>query len=255
MFRNVLLAAVSLTALSAPAFAESANPFAGYYGGIHGGAGSFEASGSVSQSIEDWSVGSFSADDSFSNHTSSGLAGGQLGYNAVTESGFLIGVELNASLTNLDSSESMTTSFTDGQTDFDYNATIDGLGLLQGKLGFASEKVAVYGLAGFALASGKIDGSWDTSGNGTDAEGFTGSGTFSRGSSTYNGWTVGAGADVALTEKTSMGISYNYVRLNGDELDFDGTTTYENSATTAASFTVDPQFDAHIVKISLNVKF
>ncbi|GKX34892.1 MAG: membrane protein [Rhizobiaceae bacterium MnEN-MB40S] len=134
---------------------EETNPFDGFYLGIHGGYG--------------WQSGSYSGDG--------WLLGGQGGYNWVSPSGFLLGAEISGSWVDVGGSQS----------------NVNGLGIAQGKLGWANDTVALYGTAGGAIASLKSSGF---------APGFD---------DTPGGWTVGAGIDFMVVEDWSLGASYNYI--------------------------------------------
>ncbi len=131
------------------------NPFDGFYLGIHGGYG--------------WQSGSYSGDG--------WLLGGQLGYNWVAPSGLLLGAEISGSWVDVGGSQS----------------NVNGLGIAQGKLGWANNQVAIYATAGGALASLEST---------VPAFGFD---------DTPGGWTVGAGMDFMIIDDWSLGASYNYI--------------------------------------------
>jgi outer membrane immunogenic protein len=140
----------------APAPVITENPFNGFYLGIHGGYG--------------WASNGGSGDG--------WLVGGQGGYNWVGSSGLLIGAELSGSWADVG----------------DSFVTMNGLGILQAKLGWANEQIALYATGGGALAS--LDTNVPVIGGFDDTPG---------------GWTVGAGMDFMLGRDWSLGASYNYV--------------------------------------------
>lgn len=139
----------------APAPVVMENPFDGFYLGIHGGYG-WQSNGG---SGDGW------------------LVGGQAGYNFVFGSGFLLGGELSGSWADVG----------------DSTVTMNGIGILQAKVGWANDRIALYGTAGGALAS--LDTRYPTFGF----------------DDTPGGWTVGAGMDFMLGRDWSLGASYNYV--------------------------------------------
>lgn len=224
MTKLSLLCATSAIAIAASTGAQAQDAStAGLYAGIHAGYASGTLSGSAMYGVDS---GTLADGPSFG-----GLFGGQVGYNFDTGSNLLLGGELSASLGN--SSDSQVQSNFGGSGDtLSFERKLTGLALAQAKLGWTEGGVAIYGLGGVALAAGSIDGGV------SDNEGTT---SFS-GNTTYNGWTLGVGIDMEVTENVSLGAAYNYVSLVGDDVEDNG-------------IVVEQDLDSHIAKLVLNYHF
>lgn len=149
-------------AVDTPAFS-----WAGAYGGIQGGAGWLDG---------EFSAGGLSAKQDFDG----GVIGGFVGYNWQLSNGFVAGIE--------------------GDVDYNFNKEdiggadvgTDWAGSVRGRVGYAFDRVMVYGAAGWTITNGFVDGL------GIDEN------------ETFNGWTVGAGVDVAVTDKIFVRGEYRY---------------------------------------------
>ena len=108
--------------------------------------------------------------------------------------------------------------------------SLDAIGLAQVKLGWANDKVAIYGTGG--LAFGRLQTSTAVS-----VELATEQTIADFDMDDYvTGWTLGAAAEFMVTDSVSVGVSYNYV-------DFGSVSSSEN---------VDSDFD--YVESVVNVK-
>jgi outer membrane immunogenic protein len=164
----------------------------GFYVGAHGGYGFGKTEDSL-----------------FENDTEGFIAGGQVGYNHQFGN-WVAGLEADASYSDLNND--------DDNAGFD--AELNYLATVRGRVGFAFDKALVYGTGGVAF--GEVD--YD---NGVDSD-----------KKTQVGYAVGAGLEYGLTQNLSVKGEYLYVDL-GDE-DFGG----ENVS-----------FDAHTVKGGINYRF
>lgn len=227
MLKFSLLCAASALAMSAAAQAqEGKNPFAGFYAGVHAGWRGDRLTGAVSDAstVRRYDMG-------LPEHTSGiGVFGGQIGYNIVSSKGVLAGVELSMTLGN--TSDSQSGLQFSGSRALAVHRSISGLALAQGKLGWAGDRFAAYGMGGFAYSRGKISGV-------SDGEGPT---TYFSGRTGFSGWTVGVGADLKLADNVSLGAAYNYVSLNADPLRTNGVA-------------IDQDLTSHIAKMVLNFHF
>lgn len=152
-----------------------------------------------------------------------GLVGATLGFNYQMGS-FVFGVEGDGDWTDIRGSTSTgACPKTTCQTSNDWLAT------LRGRVGYAFDRVLVYGTAGGAA------GSVNAAVNGV-----------SNASSEF-GWTAGAGVEVALTENLTAKVEYLFVDLSN------------GSCTTACGSPPGPaapvSFDASLIRAGLNFKF
>ena len=156
------------------------------------------------------------------------LAGGQIGANAQFDS-IVVGAELDAAWSNVSGSGSMLAGVLNVGTD----KTIDALGSLRGRIGFAAENFLVYATSGVALAAT----------TGTAWEEFAGVRTdLGTDSAHHLGWALGAGAEVMVTEVVSVKAEYLYHRF--------GNATYDYGAGS-----VEDSFDLHTIKVGANFHF
>lgn len=209
MFKTFAIAALALSVSTAVYAADaveqipeapmavetSAFTWTGAYVGIQGGAGWLNG---------DFSVPGASASQDFDG----GMVGGFVGYNWQFGNGFVAGVE----------------------GDFDYNWNeesfggidigTDWSGAVRGRIGYAFDRVMVYGAGGWAITNGYVEGL------GIDE------------SETFNGWTVGAGVDFAVTDNMFIRGEYRYNDFGDKDI---------------GGLNVD--LDQHVVKAGIAVKF
>lgn len=207
----------------APPPVVEANPFNGFYAGIHAGYGWENRSGDGVVSVFGFPIGGAPFDydqDGF-------LLGAQVGANWVGNSGLLIGAEVSASWADIDGSGSSGA--------YTYNSQLDAIGIAQAKLGWANHRYAIYATAGGAL--GHFD---------TQVDGLISQWNFDE---TMSGWTVGAGMDVMLGQKVSLGVSYNYIDFGSES----GSSSFSGVVPTSLSRTVDSNMQ--LLKLNLNYNF
>jgi outer membrane immunogenic protein len=153
----------------------------------------------------DWNQGSWSGtlgDTYGTSNTIKFLGGGQAGFNYEFGGGVVIGVEGDF---EWGPNGSYTTTAAGGPL-AGSTVTINNswLSTLTGRLGYAFDRVLVYGKGG---------GAWVGSSNSTIA--FPGGGSFTPSASNSNyGWTVGAGIEWAFWGNVSAKLEYDYVGLN-----------------------------------------
>jgi outer membrane immunogenic protein len=182
-------------AVDAPAFSWN-----GVYGGIQGGAG--------------WLDGDFSSTGlgSEKRDFDGGIVGGFVGYNWQLNNGFVVGLE--------------------GDVDYNFNKEdvgggdigTDWAGSVRGRVGYAFDRVMVYGAAGWTFANGFAEGS------GIDEN------------ETFHGWTVGAGVDVAVTDNLFLRGEYRYNDF-GDKDIISGTPN------------LNADLDQSVIKLGVGIKF
>lgn len=200
--RKLLLAAALL--MTAPAYAgdlprynntpqvyRNVFNWTGFYAGAHAG----------------WGWG-----DTTSGDLSGYAIGAQLGYNHQLVSGMVLGVETDLSFSGVDGA-------TAGGV-----FTADYIGTLRGRLGYAFDRILLYGTVGLAYAGGDLR-----------------VGAFSSDQSHY-GYAIGLGIEGMVTNNVSLRLEYLYT-------DF-GTRTYQTVLGPRAV-----GFDASQLRLGVNYRF
>lgn len=157
-----------------------------------------------------WLDGTFSAfGGSATQDFDGGVVGGFVGYNWQFSNGFVAGIE--------------------GDVDYNFNEEsaagidvgTDWAGSVRGRVGYAFDRALVYGAAGWTFTNGYVKGL------GVDEN------------ETFNGWTVGAGVDFAVTDNLFVRGEYRYNDF-GDKDIVPG---------------LNADLDQSVVKVGLGVKF
>src|SRR5258708_25215690 len=190
-------------------------------------------------------VGPFNV-SSGSNSASGWLAGAQIGYNYQIKN-WVLGVEGEASWTSLKGSnkDPSYANINQSQTDF--------VGILGGRIGYAWDRVLLYGKAGGAWANDKysvFSGKTFTVGNGSPAPVTVTSGTLVD-AATVNrfGYMLGAGVEYALTPHWSVKAEYEYLDFGRQR------TTLTPTTTIVSPFDEDIRQRIQIAQIGVNYKF
>lgn len=175
-----MLLAAALVTLAVPAFAadyrrppQYADPlvagplfnWTGFYAGLHGGYG--------------WGTGAGVSTSGF-------VGGGQLGFNYQLNGGLVLGAETDISISGIDG--------TAGGVTFG----VDYLGSLRARVGYAVDRVMLYGTGGLGYGRGdlRIGGLSDKQ--------------------TQLGWTLGGGIEAMVAPQLSARIEYLYMDLGRD---------------------------------------
>jgi outer membrane immunogenic protein len=134
------------------------------------------------------------------NSSSSGLLGGaQVGYNW-QYGATVFGVEGDFSGTNLQSSNTGASGFSNTTSAY-WTSTVTG------RLGYAFDRALIYGKGGLAIADEK------------DTVTSPGGGLFSStGAATQTGWTAGGGVEYALDPHWSAKVEYDYLGLGSQSV-------------------------------------
>ena len=193
----------------------------GLYIGVNAGYGSGSSN---------WSDGPVGTTGSFP--TSGALVGGTLGAN-YQNAEYVFGIEADGDWTNLTGNSGMTCGAISAvvappdacQTQSEWLAT------LRGRLGYAFDRILLYGTAGAAF--------------GNIQAGLNPPSTFD--SAIEAGWTVGAGVEFAITQNLTAKIEYLFVDLPN------GACTTIGNCGGAAGSTVS--FNENIVRAGVNFKF
>lgn len=155
-----------------------------------------------------------------------GFGGGQIGYNYQFAGNWVAGIEADIQGGSLKSeiNASIPPVGLSGGTEMKWFGTV------RGRLGYAFDRVLVYGTGGFAY------GSEDTYLNAAPLL------TFSR-SADLTGWTAGGGVEYAVTNNVSVKTEYLYFEFDRNNIAAIGQTTIDNKVT------------AHTLKVGLNYAF
>ncbi|MGY3035692.1 outer membrane immunogenic protein [Bradyrhizobium sp. USDA 4354] len=210
MKKNLLLAAVSLVALSAaaPALAAdlAARPYtkappaaiaavydwSGFYIGINGGGGSSHTT---------WDFVGVGREGS--HDATGGTVGGQIGYR--WQSGqWVFGVEGQGNWADFSGDNLSALFATSNRT------KIDAFGLITGQVGYAWNNVLIYVKGGAAVVSDKYEIY------------NLGGGLLASTSDTRWGGTVGAGLEYGFAPNWSVGVEYNHIFLADNDVTFAG---------------------------------
>ncbi|MDI3564794.1 outer membrane protein [Bradyrhizobium sp. Arg816] len=209
MNKNLLLAAVSLVALSAtapalaadlaarpytkaPAMIATVYDWSGFYIGINGGGGSSHAT---------WDFVGVGREGS--HDATGGTVGGQIGYR--WQSGqWVFGVEGQGNWADFSGDNTSALFATRNRT------KIDAFGLITGQVGYAWNNVLVYVKGGAAVVSNKYEIS------------STAGALLSSSSDSRWGGTVGAGLEYGFAPNWSVGVEYNHIFLSDKDVTFAG---------------------------------
>lgn len=100
-------------------------------------------------------------------------------------------------------------------------------GSIRARLGYAVDRLLIYGTGGWAFA---------------DFDYRAAGGLVARDSATHNGWTLGAGAEYAITDNVTARVEYRYTDFNDKTINLGG-----------VPFSSDPDF--HTVRLGVSYKF
>jgi outer membrane immunogenic protein len=210
MNKNLLLAAVSLVALSAtapalaadlaarpytkaPAMIAAVYDWSGFYIGINGGGGSSHAT---------WDFVGVGREGS--HDATGGTVGGQVGYRM--QSGqWVFGVEGQGNWADFSGDNTSALFGTRNRT------KIDAFGLITGQVGYAWNNVLVYVKGGAAVVSDKYE-----------ISALGGGPLLASTSDTRWGGTVGAGLEYGFAPNWSVGVEYNHIFLSDKDVTFAG---------------------------------
>jgi len=174
--------------------------------------------------------------DRTSHSISGALGGGQIGYNF--QAGAVVyGVEFSGSAADIGGSSIAQPGPFSGQDDV-FTTKISSLILASARLGYAANNWLFYAKGGYAGANVKTS-AVDTT------PPFTGSG-FAQ--TWHNGWNVGAGVEYGLSPNWSVGLQYDYVRLETRSVNLGGANFFNGvpAGTAIYNWDVSPG-DIHAV--------
>jgi outer membrane immunogenic protein len=246
--------AVATAIAAAPALAQDndvgtwTGPYAGVNLGYGGGNFRYPYSGTTDAAGTNPVTGHFSQD-------SSGVMGGvTLGYNYEMKDGFVAGLETDIDASDL-SGKTGFSEFPGTGTSFDggFSSRINYLGTARARIGHTmlNNRLLPYVTGGFAYGGVRTASNFNCS---SCVNGGFGNASFVSPNQMQVGWTVGGGAEYALTRHLSMKVEYLYVNLGDSTLNGTGGTV-AGPGFTLFNANVDEKATANVVRVGLNWRF
>jgi outer membrane immunogenic protein len=240
MYRQLLMASAGVIALAGSAFAAdlpSRAPPPVYippapiftWTGIYVGGQVGYAWGNTNTNLTD-GIGDFV---SFSTNNNGVIGGGHVGYN-LQLSQFVVGLEGDVDGSSLSKTISGTPIIGGVLVPTTINGKLDVQGSIRGRIGYAWDRVLIYGTGGVAF--GGFNGSIST------PFGFDSTST------TRVGWTAGGGLEYAITNNWSVRAEYRYTQ-------YGHSTFASNSAFFPVSANLSRTFNENRVQVGFSYKF
>jgi outer membrane immunogenic protein len=248
-------------AAPAPVYIPPPFTWTGFYVGVNAGGiwGTSSTQSTLYSSSMPW-LSSYNA--SLNGGSATGfIGGGQAGYNWQTGS-FVLGVETDFDGTTLNRQVNGVSPTFAGLTgnwaawNGDYllanaSARLNWLGTTRGRIGFVAtpdNRLMIYGTGGLAYGGGSAHTAlYDL---------YDGSTWFNDTSKTRTGWTVGAGAEYAITNNITAKLEYLYYNLGTtNEYLVPTILTPGLSPFTGSYVTTKVKYDGSIVRAGVNYKF
>lgn len=189
-------------------------------------------------------------------HSDGFTGGGQIGYNYQfgAGSGIVVGFEADAAYTDLDVTRTVSLTNQAGATRFSrFHSDMDFLGTVRGRIGYAFDRVLVYGTGGFAYGDVNNRSRFFSS---------TGALTYAGGrDGLQTGYTYGGGVEFAMPTDSFLNFFHSSaVTVKAEYLHYDlGTSSLRLPATGAGgssgAYTQRVRTDGDIARIGLNYKF
>jgi len=230
----------------------------GFYIGANGGGAYTHQTTSLTQvTTLGPTAGSGSADGS------GGLIGGQIGYNYELPSNIVFGIEADADFAKITGSASGCATFTGAGRlagCATSTVTLDDLGTVRGRLGYASGPVLIYGTGGWAW--GDSSGGSTATCISTKTKTCTASQTpvapFTGGvasfSNSLSGWTAGAGVEVGFYRNWIVRLEY--LRVGFDDVQTNFTATAKIGGVTGTSTnSVSSNAGTNVIRVGINYLF
>lgn len=245
-----MISALALALLAGPALAgDGYGPpvapgldWSGLYVGLNGGYGTGDSNYDLSTSSGAMFYNDFFDPDNVSADLDGWTAGLHAG--AQKQVGRMIfGGEVDVSWTGMQSHLNASTP----NTIWDIEADLEMFGTVRGRLGYlVTDRIMVYGTGGFAW--GKVDAEQRS----THLPGNIPGGVTS-GEQNHFGWTLGGGAEIALTNSISLRGEYLYVDLAEEEYALRGTVSPTSKTPYVETF--DAGYDFHVIRGGLSYRF
>ena len=211
-----------------------ATDWTGFYVGLHGGYAWGDLDYSADLRDANLRLRDFEGDDTDIDGFFGGL---QAGFNWQMDS-ILLGVEGDISLASIQADADFRTDFIGDALRAD--TTVDWFGTARLRGGFlVTPDLLLYATGG--LAWGSVDTSYDLD---LDGDGIASNDE----STTHLGWTLGGGAEFALSDNLSLKAEYLYVDLGEEEV-------FDDDIANIGNVQVDQNLSFHTVRAVLNFRF
>jgi outer membrane immunogenic protein len=180
------------------------------------------------------------------------VGGAQIGYNWQTSNPWVLSFETDWQA----STEKASLGYGDPYLNFpvgsgtaaaNYEAKILWFGTVRGRVGYAWDRLMIYGTGGLAYGDVKVSGTTMNSGFAIPGGPYSGTAPFSA-SKVNAGWTIGAGIEGALVTNWSWKVEYLYVDLGSLSVSPPGPFALDIVA-------VQSRFTDNIVRAGLNFQF
>jgi len=209
MLRHLLVSTAVVVAFSAPALAQdqtavpvdSVLPYSwtGFYAGAHAGYGWGSQHDNLSVP-----TGGGAPDDSFN---ANGAVGGlHAGYNAQIDS-IVFGLEADIDLSGISGSTHASVVGAEGSTISRLSLSSSWQGSVRARIGYAFDRLLIYGTGGVAFGDAKVSGSVENSIEAFDIRSGAYSGSQTQ---TLVGWTAGGGVEYAFDDHWSARFEARY---------------------------------------------
>jgi len=181
--------------------------------------------------------------------------GGQIGYNVqLDNSPVVFGVEADFNYTDIDEKARYAITPVPGAAPgtirSSFKQELEYLGTVRGRLGYAFDRVLVYGTGGLAYGKVKTSGTFL---NGSGAPANAGLVGFSGSKSEWEvGYAVGGGVEFAVTDNVTIKGEYLYYDLGNSKLSVNRTAV---APAGQAGYNSKFENDGHLVRAGLNYKF
>jgi len=170
----------------------------------------------------------------FSSNNSGVIGGAHVGYN-LQLSQFVVGLEGDVDGSSLSKTVSATPILGGVLLPATINSKLDVQGSIRGRIGYAWDRVLIYGTGGVAF--GGFNGS------------ITGPlGGFDSTSTTRVGWTAGGGLEYAITNNWSVRAEYRYTQ-------FGSSTFFSTAAFAPLAVSISRKFNENRVQVGFSYKF
>lgn len=239
--------AADLPVKAPPMIAAPAFSWTGFY--VGGNVGYSWGNSDTNTFFNNAEFGSFAHSDAL--RLNGIIGGGQVGFNWQASPAWVFGVEADWQASGEKASGSVSDPFASpasvGTVTTSYEAKISSFGTLRGRIGYAWDRLLVYGTAGLAYGQVRLTGTTNQSGIDSQGGSFNLSTPFSSSNSNI-GWAVGAGIEGAIANNWTWKAEYLYIDLGSLDvsqpvLDFGG------------SITAHGRFTDNIVRVGFNYRF
>lgn len=249
--------------IAAPAAAQEASPFDGFYVGVNAGVTWGDSQSHVTLTatggppapsnpivIPPSDITTINSSASFNAKHHTGFTGGiEAGYNYVLHGGFMVGIETDLDI--FDITGNRTSSVTGavpagGGTAPVYTLSqsvdTDFLWTLRPRIGYATGDFLIFGSAGLALTTTKYKAHF------TDSADASNNVSPARDSNSKTGWTIGAGFAYAITPNISLKGEYMFE-------DFGHSNFHGTSSSGVLSYDADVHLKSHLFRAGLDYRF